>query len=190
MIFGHFLKQKKKKKIEKRNHNERIIKDRIIRDITTFFKLEEDYYEPKRVSNFWNNNYIEYDSNGDKNRNLPLDRFLNKIKSYLKNIIINLQNSDRWKIQLTIAINYISSNNPEVERVVHLSSGNIKFTPYSDVNDVIDKFFKSLRSGYRENLETSMKGSDFIFDSVQLMYRKCHEVNFNAVVTILVLHTG
>ena len=181
---------KKKKKIEKRNHNERIIKDRIIRDIITFFKLEEDYYEPKRVSNFWNNNYIEYDSNGDKNRNLPLDRFLIKIKSYLRNIIINLQNSDRWKIQLTIAINYISSNNPEVERVVHLSSGSIKFTPYSDVNDVIDKFFKSLRSGYRENLETSMKGSDFIFDSVQLMYRKCHEVNFNVVVTILVLHTG
>ena len=27
-------------------------------------------------------------------------------------------------------------------------------------------------------LETSMKGSDFIFDSVQLMYHKCHEVNF------------
>ena len=43
MIFGHFLKQKKKKKIEKRNHNERIIKDRIIRDIITLFKLEENY---------------------------------------------------------------------------------------------------------------------------------------------------
>ena len=109
---------------------ERIIKDRIIRAVKTLFEQqEEDYYEPKRVSNFWNNNYIEDDSNGDKNRNLPLGRFLNKIKSYLRNIIINLQNSDRWKIQLTIAINYISSNNPEVERVVHLSSGSIKFTP-------------------------------------------------------------
>ena len=26
---------------------------------------EEDHYKPKRVSNFWNNNYIEYESNGD-----------------------------------------------------------------------------------------------------------------------------
>ena len=46
------------------------------------------------------------------------------------------------------------------------SSDNIKFTSYSDVNDVIDKLFKSLRSIYQVNLETSMKGSDFISDSV------------------------
>ena len=50
---------------------------------------------------------------------------------------------------------------------MHLSSGSIKFAPYRDANDVIDKFFKSLRSRYQENLETSMKGSNFIFDSVQ-----------------------
>ena len=49
---------------------ERIIKDRIIRAVKTLFEQqEEDYYEPERVSNFWNNNYIEYESNGDKNRN-------------------------------------------------------------------------------------------------------------------------
>ena len=24
---------------------------------------EEDYYKPVRVGNFWNNNYIEYESN-------------------------------------------------------------------------------------------------------------------------------
>ena len=59
-----------------------------------------------------------------------------------------------------------------------LSSGNIKFTPYSDANDVIDKLFKSLRSRYQENLETSMNGNDFIFDSVQIMYYKCHKAFF------------
>ena len=57
-------------------------------------------------------------------------------------------------------------------------SGNIKFTPYSDANDVIEKLFTSLRSKYQDNLETSMKGSDFIFDSVQLKYYKCDKVNF------------
>ena len=61
---------------------------------------------------------------------------------------------------------------------MHSNSGNIKFTPYSDENDVIEKLFKPLRSRYQENLETSMKGSDFIFDSVQLMYYKCRKVNF------------
>ena len=58
---------------------------------------------------FWNNNYIEYESNGDEKRTLPFDEYLNKIETYLRNIIINLQNSDTWKIQLTIAINFISS---------------------------------------------------------------------------------
>ena len=31
---------------------------------------------------------------------------------------------------------------------------------------------------YQRNLETSIKGSDFIFDSVQLMYYKRHNVHF------------
>ena len=59
---------------------------------------------PKRVSNFWNNKYIEYESNGGKNRNLSLDEYLNKIKPYSMNIIIDLQNFDVRKIQLTIEI--------------------------------------------------------------------------------------
>ena len=38
--------------------------------------------------------------------------------------------------------------------------------------------FESLSSTYQGNLETSMRGSDFIFDSVQLMHHKCHKVSF------------
>ena len=53
-------KNKKKKKLEKEIElNERFIKDRIIRDIKILLEQEEDYYcKPKRVSDFWNNNYI------------------------------------------------------------------------------------------------------------------------------------
>ena len=46
----------------------------LIRDIMTLFeKEEEDYYKPERVNNFWNNIYIQYESNGDNNRNLSLN---------------------------------------------------------------------------------------------------------------------
>ena len=55
---------------------------------------------------------------------------LNKIDTYLTNIIINFQNSHTWKFQLTIAINFISSKDTEEERVMHPGSGNIKFTSY------------------------------------------------------------
>ena len=47
-------------KIEKKKHNDRIIKSRRTKDITILFEQEEDYYKPEKVSNFWNNNYIEY----------------------------------------------------------------------------------------------------------------------------------
>ena len=41
---------------------------------------EKYFYEPKRVNDFWNNNYIEYESNGDKNKNLSLDEYLKNIE--------------------------------------------------------------------------------------------------------------
>ena len=50
------------------------------------------------------------------------------------------------------------------------TSDNIKFKSYKDANEVVDELFESLPSSYQGYLETSMRGSDFIFDSVKLMY--------------------
>ena len=83
MIFWHFLKQKRKKKIQKKKHNDRIIKNRRTRDVTILFEQEENYYKPENVSNFSNNNYIEYESNGYKTETY-----------HLMNIIIGLQKSN------------------------------------------------------------------------------------------------
>ena len=58
------------------------------------------------------------------------------------------------------------------------TSGNIKFALHNDPNDVVDELFQPLRSSYLGNLETWITGSDFIFDSVQLMYEKSHKVSF------------
>ena len=74
-------------KKEKEQHNERLIKDEIIRDIRILCEEEgkgKDYYEPRRVNSFRNNNYIKYESNGYKNKNLSLDEYLNKIETYEK----------------------------------------------------------------------------------------------------------
>ena len=61
-----------------------------------------------------------------KNRNLWLDKYLNKIKAHLRNIIINFQNSDSWKIQLPVAINFISSKDVEEERVMDSANDYMK----------------------------------------------------------------
>ena len=92
---------------KKKENNERLINDGIMKR----YQHQEDYYEPKSANKSWNNNYIIYKSNGDKNRNLSLDEYLN--------IIVNLQNSDTWKIQLAIAISFISSKDTDKEHVMH-----------------------------------------------------------------------
>ena len=61
------------------------------------------FYKSKIVNNFWNNNYIEYESNGDKKNNLSVDKYLNKFKPFLRNITIDII-IDAWKIQLTTAL--------------------------------------------------------------------------------------
>ena len=78
--------------------------ERIIRNIRNLFRLEnirkgvedkilgeiknlfEEYHKPVRVNNFWNNNYIEYKSNSDKNRALSVEKCLDKITSSKKTI--------------------------------------------------------------------------------------------------------
>ena len=134
MTFGNFLKQEKKKKIEKKKYIERIVKNRIIKDIRTLFEQgkQEYYYEPKRVSNFGNNNYIK---NQVISRNSSLVEYLNNIESYLRNIF-TLQSSDAWKIQLAIAVSLISLKDREKEDGIQVY--NMKFTYFSDAN-VIEK---------------------------------------------------
>ena len=103
------------------------VKDRILRDIKNLFEHEEDenYYKPVRVSNFRSNNYIEYKSNGDRNKTLLVEEYLNKIRPYLKDIINNLKKCETWKTQLTIANNFISSKDNDEEHVMHSKNGKI-----------------------------------------------------------------
>ena len=91
-------------------------KDRIIRDIRNFSEHEEENnYKPVRVGNFWGNNYIEYKSKGNR-KTLSTEEYHNKIKSYLKDIINDIKNSDIWKIQLITTINFISSKDDNDEK--------------------------------------------------------------------------
>ena len=78
-------------------------------------------------------------------------------------MIITCQNSDSWNIQSRIEINFISSKHDEEEYVMHSKRDNIRFTPYSDVNEVIDELFESFRLIYQGHLEKLMRGSYFCF---------------------------
>ena len=83
----------------------------------------------------------------------------------MRDIKNNLQISDIWTIQLTVAINFSSSKDAEGKRVIHSKSNNIASMSYDNVNEVVNEHFELLLLRFKENLETSIEGSDFIFDS-------------------------
>ena len=72
------------------------IKDRTVRDIKNLFEHEEEksFYKPVRVSNFWSNNYIEYESDRDRKKTLSVEEYLNKTRLNLKDFINNLCHMD------------------------------------------------------------------------------------------------
>ena len=61
---------------------------------------------------------------------------------------------------------------------------------YDDPEEIIEELFESLLSRYKIGLDMQMRGSNFIFDFVNLIYYKCHKINFDAVVHILIFWTG
>ena len=97
------LKSKNKtiKEIRKESHDE----DKILRDLDFIFDPEKIIMSPKKLSAF-NNNYIQYESTGDKDKTLTIKKYLDMIRPYLNNIINGHKTQGEWKIYLTIAINF------------------------------------------------------------------------------------
>ena len=151
-----------------------------IRDVKDLFDLSigEDYYKPILVNSFFSNNYIQYESKGDKI--LTIEEYLNMIETHLVDMINDYKNQSEWKIQLTATINFISSKpDPDETHIMHTKSNNIEIMIGSDTNDVIKELFKSLLQRYQENLETKMKGSEFVFNGVNMLYYDLNKIGLN-----------
>ena len=80
----------------------------------------------------------EYESNSDRNKTLLVEKYLNKeynilTRIYLRGIINILKKSDTWKIELTIANNFIYSIDNDEDCVRYLKSGKIEIV----INDEV-----------------------------------------------------
>ena len=69
-----------------------------IKDVYDLFKLsiDKDYYKPILVKGGYNNNYIQYESRGD--RILTLKEYLALIEQYLRELINNYKNKGEWNV--------------------------------------------------------------------------------------------
>ena len=79
-------------------------------------------------------------------------------------------------MQITIANNFISSIDNDEECVMPSKSDNRKIMINGEADEIIQELFDSLNSRYQNNLE-SMKGSEFAFDYIYLLYYKSYKIN-------------
>ena len=86
------------KEIRKENCNE----DKIFRDLHKIFRFlldpGKDHCKPVKTVNAFNNNYIRYESIGDKEKNLSIKEYIDIIRPYLSNIINNHKTQGEWKV--------------------------------------------------------------------------------------------
>ena len=78
------------REIQKENRDE----DKVLRDLGFLFNPEKDHYEPKKTVSTFNNNYIEYESIGDKSKILTVREYLDMIRPYLSGVINNYKTQD------------------------------------------------------------------------------------------------
>ena len=93
------------------------------------------------------------------------------------NKIIECNIQSEWKIQLTRAINFISSKDSDDTRTVHAKSNNVEIMMDSETDEIIEELFKSFLQIYQEGLAESMKGKEFIFDGVDALYYNLSKIS-------------
>ena len=62
-----------------------------MRRMISIWNIKEDYYELVRISNVFDYNFIQYENNGDKDKTLSIEEYLDKIGPYLINMINDLK---------------------------------------------------------------------------------------------------
>ena len=87
--------------------------------------------------------------------------------------------SREWKIQLTTAINFISSKDSDETRTMHTKCNNDEIMIGSETNEIIKNRFESFLQNYQEGLEESMRGSEFVYDSVDVLYYNLNKVSLS-----------
>ena len=100
-------------------------------------------------------------------------------KVYSGNEVIDYKTQGEWKIQLTIIISVISSKDSDEIRTMHTKSNNVEIMMCNETDEIVEELVESLFQKYQEGLEKKMRGSEFIFDSADLLHFNLHKISLN-----------
>ena len=163
------------REIRKENRDE----EKIFKDLSFLLDPEKVRYKPIKTVGAFNNNFIQCESIGDKDKNLSSEEYIDINRPYLSDIINNHKTQGEWKIHITIASNFSSSKDSGETCAMYTKNDNIGVMMGSETDEIIKELFESLLQRHQERLEESMKGCEFTFNSVDVLYYNLNKINLN-----------
>ena len=156
-----------------------------IRELENLFTNDDDnddnYYKPVSVKISFKNNYKYYESRGDKDKKLSVKQCLYMIMPYLNDLINYHKNTrnepNEWKIQLNMSVNFISSNDAGEIRTFFVWSDNEEIRSGNETDDIIKRLLKSFLTNYQNEEKLLRNGSNFVFESIDLLFYHIHNTN-------------
>ena len=101
------------------------------------------------------------------------------IMPYLRDLINDHKDigNSEWKIQLNMGVNFISTNDTGEIRTFYVRSDNEEIRSGNETPEIISKLIKSFLSNYQEEEKILRSGSNFVFESVDLLAVNIHKTD-------------
>ena len=113
---------------------------------------EEDYYKPTEIKSGFDGSYVLYECRGDKDSKLTIYEYFDIIRPYLKDMINDFKSKGEWKIQIVMAIIFVSFVDRNETPEMHTKSDNIKIMNGTNTSDAINELFNTFYRRYQEGL--------------------------------------
>ena len=81
-----------------------------------------------------------------------------------------------WKIQISVHVNFISSKDTEETRTIYVWSDNENIMWGNETDNIIKELFEYFLGNYQK-VEQRIRGSDFVFEGVEIIDYKLHKVS-------------
>ena len=140
--------------------------------------IDDYYYKPVLVRSSFKKNYEYYESRGDKEKKRSVKEYLYVTMSYLSDLINNKKNTGNgWKIQINMGVKFISSKDTGETRTCFVHSDSEDIRSGNETVEIINKLLKSFLNNYQNEEKILRNGTEFVFESVDLLAYHIHKIN-------------
>ena len=137
-----------------------------------FNNIDDYYYKPTMVKSSLNENY-KYESRHEKDIKLSIEQYLDMIKPNLSDLINENKaietSSNKWKIQINMRVNFVSSNDAGEILTIFVLSDNEQIRLGNVTDDIVKTLIDSFLNNYQKEEIILRNKSNFVFESVDLL---------------------